>query len=312
MKKILTLNQLAALYRCTICSFLLPVIIVTTCFAQGKTVAKKAGVQVTPVQHGYAPVNGLQMYYEIYGKGEPLVLLHGAYSAIPSSFERLIPELSKTRQVIAVELQGHGRTVDIDRPITYEQMADDVAAFLRSLKKSNVDLFGYSMGSGVALQVSLRHPELVRKLVLAAPSYKSDGMYQELWDMIPTITPEMFDNTPIRKEYDSLAPKKEFPRLVAKLKKLDETTFDWGAEKVKAIKSPMLIIIGDGDVVKPEHAVDMFRLAGGGVPADLKGLPNSQLAILPGTTHVTLIYQTNLLLAMVPPFLDAPMPKDKK
>jgi pimeloyl-ACP methyl ester carboxylesterase len=287
---------------------LITLFVATNSFAQGhSSVGKTTGIKLIPAQHGYAPVNGLKMYYEIYGKGEPLVLLHGAYSAIPSSFERLIPELSKTRQVIAVELQGHGRTVDIDRPITYEQMADDVAAFLGFLKKSKVDFFGYSMGSGVALQVALRHPELVRKLVLAAPSFKSDGMYKELWDMIPSLTPEMFDNTPIKKEYDSLAPKKEFPRLMAKLKKLDETTFDWGAEKVKALKTPMLIIIGDGDVVRPEHAVEMFRLAGGGVPADLKGLPNSQLAILPGTTHVTLIFQSQLLLAIVPPFLNAPV-----
>jgi pimeloyl-ACP methyl ester carboxylesterase len=284
--------------------------VVAFSFAQGhKEVGKTIGIRLKPAQHGYAPVNGLKMYYEVYGKGEPLVLLHGAYSAIPSSFERLIPELSKSRQVIAVELQGHGRTADIDRPITYEQMADDVAALLGFLKKGKADIFGYSMGSGVALQVGLRHPELVRKLVLAAPSYKSDGMYKEMWDMIPTLTPEMFDNTPIRKEYDSLAPKKEFPKLMAKLKKLDETPFDWGADNIKAIKSPMLIIIGDGDVVRPEHAVEMFRLVGGGVPADLKGLPNSQLAILPGTTHVTLIFQSNLLLAMVTPFLEAPMPK---
>ncbi|WP_205508931.1 alpha/beta fold hydrolase [Longitalea arenae] len=283
---------------------------VTFSFAQGHNdVGKTLGIKLNPAQHGYAPVNGLKMYYEIYGKGEPLVLLHGAYSAIPSSFERLIPELSKTRQVIAVELQGHGRTADIDRPITYEQMADDVAAFLGQLKIKKADLFGYSMGGGVALQVSMRHPQLVRKLVLAAASYKTEGCYAEMWEMIPTLTPEMFENTPIKKEYDSLAPRKEFAKLFAKVKKLDETKFDWGADKIKVIKSPMLLIIGDGDVVRPEHAVEMFRLAGGGVPADLKGLPNSQLAILPGTTHVTLIYQTNLLLAMVPPFLDAPMPK---
>ncbi len=147
-------------------------------------------------QTGYASVNGLHMYYEIHGTGEPLVLLHGAYMTIDAVGE-LVPSLAETRQVIAVEMQGHGRTADIDRPITYEQMADDTAALLRHLGTGQADIFGFSMGGGVALQLSIRHPGLVRKLVVASASYTSDGMQPELHEMIPGITPEMFAGSPI-------------------------------------------------------------------------------------------------------------------
>lgn len=275
-------------------------------------IAASSMAQNENAKGNYAPVNGLKMYYEIHGTGQPLVLLHGAYSAIGTSFGKLWPTLAKSRQVIAVELQGHGRTADIDRPITYEQMADDVAALLQYLKIDHADIFGYSMGGGVALQVSIRHPEVVRKLVVASASYNSEGVYPELWAMIPTITPEMFEGSPFKTEYDSLASNpKNWPALVAKLKKLDETVFDWKAETIKAIKAPTLLIIGDSDIVRPEHAVGMFRLLGGGVAGDLAGLPNSQLAVLPGTTHVGVVERADLLLAMIPPFLDAPMPESK-
>jgi pimeloyl-ACP methyl ester carboxylesterase len=264
-----------------------------------------------PVKKGYAPVNGLKMYYEIHGSGgTPLILLHGAYSSIGSSFGALIPGLSKTRQVIAVDLQGHGRTGDANRDITYEGLADDVSAFLKHLNIDKADVFGFSMGAGVAFQLVNRHPQQVRKLVLTSGSYNTAGCYQEMWDMIPSITPEVFEGTPFKAEYDSLAPnKKDWPNLVAKLKKLDMTVFDWKAESVKNIKSPVLLIIADGDIVKPDHAVEMFKLLGGGIPADLKGQPASQLAILPGASHMNIMLQTTQLLAMVPAFLDAPVKK---
>lgn len=275
-------------------------------------IAMSAVAQDRHAKSGYAPVNGLKMYYEIHGIGQPLVLLHGAYSAIGTSFGKLLPTLAKNRQVIAVELQGHGRTADINRPITYEQMADDVAALLRHLKIDRADIFGYSMGGGVALQISIRHPELVRKLVVASASYNSEGVYPEVWAMISTITPEIFEGSPFKSEYDSLAPNPQhWPKLVEKLKKLDETVFDWKAETIQSIKAPTLVIIGDSDIVRPEHAVQMFRLFGGGVAGDLAGLPNSQLAVLPGTHHVGVIECSDWLLTMIPPFLDAPMPAAK-
>ena len=260
----------------------------------------------------YASVNGLEMYYEIHGTGEPLVLLHGAYMTINAMGE-VVPSLAKTRRIIAVELQGHGRTADIDRPLSYEQMADDTAALLRHIGIEEADIFGYSMGGGIALQVTIRHPEVVRKLVLASIYYNDDGVYPEVLEAIETITPEAFAGTPWREEYDRIAPNPEhFPTLVAKLKELDLTFVGWPPEDIQAIEAPALVIIGDSDVVRPEHAVEMFRLVGGGVAGDLAGLPSSRLAILPGTTHVGLVERSDLLVSMIGEFLDTPMPEGQR
>ena len=261
----------------------------------------------------YAEVNGLRMYYEIHGTGEPLVLLHGAYMTI-GAMGPIVPGLAETRQVIAVELQAHGHTADIDRPITYEQMADDTAALLRHLGIGQTDVFGFSMGGGVALQLAIRHPDLLRKLVVASASYTSDGMQPELHEMIPSITPEMFAGSPIEAAYLEVAPNPgDFPRLVEKLKRLDMTPFDWSAEDVRGIEAPTLIVVGDSDAIRLEHAVEMFRLLGGGAMGDLASLPRSQLVVLPGTTHFVppgsgVLDRAEWLLAMVPAFLDAHMP----
>jgi pimeloyl-ACP methyl ester carboxylesterase len=261
---------------------------------------------------GYAPVNGLQMYYEIHGTGRPLVLLHGALTTVDTSFGKLLPELAKTRQVIAVEQQAHGHTADIDRPLSYEQMADDTAALLRHLGLEEADVFGYSMGAGVALQLAIRNPRLVRKLVLAAGSYNSNGMYPEMLAGIEHLTPEALAGSPFEQAYVRTAPNPaHWARLVNKVKELDMKPQAWAPEDVRAIPSPTLIIIGDSDIIRPEHAVDMFRLRGGGVPGDLTGLPSSQLAVLPGTTHVGLIDRADLLLPIIPAFLDAPLPQAK-
>jgi pimeloyl-ACP methyl ester carboxylesterase len=263
----------------------------------------------TPEAGDYAEVNGVSMYYEIHGTGQPLVLLHGAYMTIDAMGE-VVPELARTRRVIAVELQGHGRTADIDRPLSYEQMADDIAALLRHLGIEKADVFGYSMGGGVALQVAIRHPEVMRKLVVASATYKSEGIYPEVLAGIEQITPEAFAGSPWREEYDRIAPNPEdFPTLVAKLKELDMQLQDWPDEDIRSIEAPALLIIGDSDVVRPEHAVEMFRLLGGGVAGDLAGLPNSQLAVLPGTTHVGLVERADWLLSMIGEFLDAPTPE---
>ena len=266
---------------------------------------------MTQNRGNYAEVNGLNMYYEIHGTGEPLVVLHGAYMTIDAMGE-LVASLAEARRVIAVELQGHGRTADIDRPISYEQMADDVAALLRHLGIGAADVFGYSMGGGVALQVAIRHPEVVRRLVVASASYTSDGAHPELLEMIPTLTPETFAGSPIEEEYLRLAPNPEdFPTLVAKLKRLDMDHFAWPPEEIGGISSPTLIIVGDSDAILLEHAVEMFRLLGGGVMGDLAGLPKSQLAVLPGTTHFIppgsgILDRAGWLLPMIGAFLDAP------
>ena len=264
----------------------------------------------TPTHTGYAPVNGLNMYYEIQGEGSPLVLLHGAYGWVDSD-EPLLKGLAQTRQVIAVELQAHGRTADIDRPITYEHMADDVAALMGYLNIDRADIFGYSMGGAVAVQVALRHPERVRKLVCVSAGIASTGAYSEMYDMIETITPEVFAGSPMEEASLRLAPNpKSFPNLVEKLKVLDMTPFDWSAKIVQATLPPILIVIGDSDIVRPEHAVEMFRLFGGGVMGDLAGNPPSQFAILPNTNHMGMFLErADPLVALAVPFLDAPLPE---
>lgn len=264
-------------------------------------------------KEGYVSVNGLNMYYETHGTGQPLVLLHGAFSAIGTSFGGLLPELSKTRQVIALELQAHGHTADIDRPLSLEGMADDVAAAIKQLGMEQADLLGYSMGAGVALQVVIRHPEVIRKLVLASITYTLSGWHPGLLEGLGNMTPEMMHGSPWHEEYLKIAPHPEdFAKLFAKKTQMDQHTQDIPDESIRGIKSPTLLIIGDSDLVRPEHIVEMFRLLGGGVFGDTPaGLPNSQLAVLPGTSHVSLVSRTELLIPIINSFLDAPMPEAK-
>ena len=262
----------------------------------------------------HAFVNGLNMYYLVQGTGGiPLILLHGAFSNIQTDFGKMLPTLSRNRQVIAIEQQGHGHTPDIDRPLTYEQMADDVAELLRQLRITKADFFGYSMGGAIGTYLAVRHPELVRKLVFAGgASYNVAGFYPELMEGEKKMKPEDFAGTPWLKAYLRIAPNpSDWPKLVTKIKDLDVNWRGLSDDQLRSIKLPTLLIVGDADVVRPEHVVQMFRLLGGGMPGDLVGLPRSQLAVLPGTTHVTLITKTDWLLSMVRPFLDAPLPKAK-
>jgi pimeloyl-ACP methyl ester carboxylesterase len=257
---------------------------------------------------GYAPVGDLRMYYEIHGEGRPLVLLHGAYMIV-ESFGPLLAGLAEQHQVVVPEMQGHGRTADVDRPITYEQMADDVAGLIAQLGLEQPDVVGYSMGAGITLQLGIRHHGLARRLVAASASFSSAGIQPEAWAMFPSITPEMFAGTPMEDAYKQVAPDPDaFPALVAKLKTLDTEEFAWSEDEIRAIPSPMLLIAGDSDVVTLEHMVELFRLLGGGGMGDLTGLPASQLAILPGTTHFMppghgVIDRTDWLLSMIRAFL---------
>jgi len=259
----------------------------------------------------YAPVNDLSMYYEVHGDGPPLILLHGAYMTA-DMMAPLASGLAGARQVIVPEMQGHARTADADRPITYEQMADDVAALAGHLGLEQADVAGFSMGGATALQVAVRHPALVRRLIVVSASYRYDGMPAEALAMFPSITPELFAGSPMETEYQRLAPNPgDFPRLVEKLKVLDTTDFAWPDEDIRAISAPTLIVLGDSDGVRLEHAVDMFKLRGGGVMGDLSGIPESQLAVLPGTAHFVppgsgVLDRADWLLAMIPPFLDPP------
>jgi pimeloyl-ACP methyl ester carboxylesterase len=246
----------------------------------------------------YASVNGLEMYYEIHGAGRPLVLLHGGPTTIDTSFGKLLPTLAKARQVIAVEQQGHGHTADIDRPLSFEQMADDTAALLRHLKIEKADFFGYSDGGNVALGIAIRHPDLVRKLAVAGTNYNNDGIYPEILEFLKHARPD--DLGDLRDAYVRVAPRPEdWPRLVAKVAELGVQFKGWRPEDIRAIEAPALVMIGDADIVRPEHAVEMFRL-----------LPHAQLAVLPGTDHIALVERVDWVLSMIAAFLDAPMPED--
>jgi pimeloyl-ACP methyl ester carboxylesterase len=254
-------------------------------------------------------VNGMQMYYEVSGTGDPLVVLHGAYMNI-QTMGAIIPELAKTHRVYAVELQGHGRTTDIDRPITYPSMADDVAAFMDAVRLPKADVFGYSMGAAVGLQLAIRHPAKVNKLVAASVSYDLKGWQPEFTAMIPQMTVEMILGMPFAADYRKLAPNPDgFPALVRKLIALEKEPMAWEAQ-VKAMKTPVLIIAGDADVVTLEHTVALFKLLGGGAMGDMgKPLAASRLAIMPATSHTAVITQTALLHALIEPFLKGQTPK---
>jgi pimeloyl-ACP methyl ester carboxylesterase len=263
-------------------------------------------------ESGYAPANGLNMYYQVHGSGEPLILLHGAYMS-GDMFGPFVPGLARVRRVIAPELHGHGRTADIDRAITYPDLGDDVAALMRHLEIGQADVVGYSMGGAAAVQLAIRHPELVRRLVVISAGFSSDAAPPEAQAMFETITPELFAGTPMEEEYLRLAPNPgDFPKLVEKLTTLDTTPFDW-REDVPGITAPTLIVVGDSDGSTLDHTVEFFKLLGGGVMGDLAGLPKSQLAVIPGTTHFIppgygILDRHEWLLPMITTFLDAPEP----
>jgi pimeloyl-ACP methyl ester carboxylesterase len=263
---------------------------------------------------GYAPVNGLKMYYEIHGKGDPVVLVHGSFMTITNNWTapwgngaaNWIAELSKTRKVIAIEMQGHGRTADIQRDFSYENLADDVAALLDYLKIPSADLIGYSLGGGVAMQCAIRHPEKIRKVVSISAAFRLDGMVMEAVDMFPKLTAEMFKGSPIETEYKKLSPTPdEFPNFVKHVISVDLKPYDFGADKLKATKAPMFFIHGDADGVRLDHISEMFSLKGGGISGDLGTRSASRLAVLPDTTHVTLVNRMAIIVPMINDFLDA-------
>jgi pimeloyl-ACP methyl ester carboxylesterase len=277
----------------------------TTAFLLTMLVPAVVSAQQKPTT-GYAPVNGLKMYNEVHGSGEPVVLLHGAFMTITNNWTDWIGELSKTRKVIAVEMQGHGRTADIDRDITSENLADDVAALLEHLKIPRADLIGYSMGGGVAMQCAIRHPDKVRKVVVISSMFRRDGMVKEARDAIPNLTADAFKDTPIEAEYKKLSPTPDdFPKFVKRMIATASKGQDLGADKLKATKAPMFFIHGDADGVRLEHVAEMFRLKGGEIHGDMKPRSASRLAILPNTTHVTLMQRMPVIVPMVNDFFDA-------
>ena len=255
---------------------------------------------------GYAPVNGLKMYYEVHGRGEPVVLLHGAFMTITNNWAGWISELSKTRKVIAVEMQGHGRTADVPRDITYENLADDVAALLSYLTIPRADLIGYSMGGAVAMQCAIRHPDNVRKAVIMSSMFRTDGMVPGALEAIRKLTADDFKGSPIEAEYKKLSPTPDdFPKFVQRIVAMASKGYDFGAEELEATTTPMFFIHGDADGVRLAHVAEMFRLKGGEIHGDMKPRSASRLAILPNTTHVTLMERMAIIVPMVNAFLDA-------
>ena len=258
----------------------------------------------------YAVVNGLNMYYEIHGTGEPLVLLHGGVGA-SEMFGPVLPMLAENRQIIAVHLQAHGRTADINRPLSFELMADDIAALLKHLGLERADIMGYSLGGGVALQTAIRHPDVVRKLVFISTPFKRDGFYPEVLENMAQMGPEaakFMKQSPLYQLY----PDADWAVLFTKLGDLLRQDYDWSKD-VAAIKSPVMIVFADADAIRTAHIMEFFALFGGGkhdAGLDGSGRPNVQLAILPGVTHYTILSSATVV-DLVTPFLDAPMPKEK-
>jgi pimeloyl-ACP methyl ester carboxylesterase len=230
----------------------------------------------------------------------------------------LVPQLAATRQVLAVELQGHGHTGDTERPLRFELLADDIAALITQLGLDQADIFGYSLGGGVALQTAIRHPEMVKKLVLVSTPFSSAGWYPEDRAVQAAINADAFAGTPLHDAYLKFSPTPDaWPIVVAKVRDLVTADYDWAAA-VAALQTAVLLVIGDGDGVHPAHAVEFFGLLGGGKgDGDLSGLPASALAILPATTHVGwappfhgILARTHLLVPMINEFLDAPLESD--
>jgi pimeloyl-ACP methyl ester carboxylesterase len=277
----------------------------TTAFFLTLLVPAVVSAQQKPTT-GYAPVNGLKMYYEVHGSGDPVVLLHGAFMTITNNWTGWIGELSKTRKVIAVETQGHGRTADIERDITSENLADDVAALLEHLKIPRADLIGYSMGGGVAMQCAIRHPDKVRKVVVISSAFRRDGYVKEGREAISKITADVFKGSPLETEYKKLSPTPDdFPKFVKRLIATASNGRDIDADKLKATKAPMFFIHGDADGIRLEHIAEMYRLKGGETHGDLGPRSASRLAIQPDTTHVTLMQRMAVIVPMVNDFFDA-------
>lgn len=256
-------------------------------------------------QGKYASVNGLNMYYETYGTGKPTILLHGGFGMI-GMFTPILPALAEGRRVIGVDLQGHGRTADIDRPLSFEGMADDIAALVKRLEIDKADIIGFSLGGGVALQTAIRHPGIVRKLVLISTPFKKDGWYPEMRQGMSSMTVEGLTQTPLYQAYTSVAPRPgDWPRVVNKLIQLLRQDYDWTAG-ARALTMPAMIVAGDADGLPPAHAVQFFEVLGGGqrdAGWDKSGMSTARLAILPGTTHYD-INTSPALAAAITPFLD--------
>jgi pimeloyl-ACP methyl ester carboxylesterase len=261
--------------------------------------------QMKPNDSGYVPVNGIKVYYEVYGEGMPIVLLHGAFYTIEMNWGQLIPELSKTRKVIALEMQGHGHSPFSDRKLDIATLASDVAGVMDYLKIDSADVAGYSMGGSIAYQFAVKYPKRLRKLVIISSTYKSDGWLPIVNGAFKDFKPEFFDNTPLKSGYDEVAPdKNNWRKFVGQMIAFANVPFNAGDSNIKKIAAPVLIICGDNDGTDKVELMKTYQLLGGGIAAGLQPMPKSHLAIVPSQGHVSLMMQTKVLLNYLNNFLN--------
>jgi pimeloyl-ACP methyl ester carboxylesterase len=266
--------------------------------------SRSNGQQIKPSNSGYAPVNGIKVYYEVYGEGRPLVLLHGAFYTIEMNWAQLIPELSKTRKVIAIELQGHGHTPFSDRKLDFATLASDVEGVMNHLKVDSADVAGFSMGGSVAYQFAIQSPKRLRKLVIISSTYKSSGWMPAITNAFKNMKPELFTNTPMKTAYDAVAPDKtKWTKFIEQMIAFAGQPFDLGETNIAKITSPVLLISGDNDGLNKIELIKTYQLLGGGVIADFAPMPKSQLAIVPSQGHVSLMMQTKTILGYLDGFL---------
>jgi pimeloyl-ACP methyl ester carboxylesterase len=278
-----------------------PVLIIAVLFF---TVFQSHGQQGKPASSGYAPVNGMKVYYEVYGEGKPLVLLHGAFMTIDLNWGQLIPELSKTRKVIAIELRGHGHTPLSDRKLDMATLASDVEGVMDHLKVDSADVAGYSMGGSVAYQLTIQSPKRVKKLVIISSTYKTNGWLPVVNNGFKGFKPEFLTNTPLKTAYDAVAPDKtNWTKFIEQMIVFVQTPFDMGDANIAKITSPVLLISGDNDGLDKVELMKTYQLLGGGVSADLGPMPKSHLAVVPSQSHVGLMMQTKTILGYLDDFL---------
>ncbi|MGZ3757082.1 MAG: alpha/beta fold hydrolase [Mucilaginibacter sp.] len=257
-----------------------------------------------PLSSGYAPANGIKVYYEVYGKGEPIILLHGAFYTISMNWGQLIPELSKTRKVIAIEMQGHGHTPFSERKLDIVTLASDVEKVMDYLKIDRADVAGYSMGGSVAYQFAVQSPKRLRKLVIISSTYKTKGWLPVVNGAFKDFKPELFDQSPLKTGYDAVAPdKKKWRKFLKQMFDFSHVPFNVGDARIAKIAAPVLIISGDNDGLDKIELMKTYELLGGGVSADLSPMPKSQLAIVPSQSHVSLMMQTATILSYLTNFL---------
>jgi len=268
------------------------------------TASQSNGQQIKPSNSGYAPVNGIKVYYEVYGEGKPIVLLHGAFMTIDMNWGQLIPELSKTRKVIAIELQGHGHTQFSDRKLSHATLASDVEGVMDYLKIDSADVAGFSFGGAIAYQFAIQSPKRLRKLVIISATYKSNGWLPEINNAFKNMKPELFANTPMKAAYDAIAPDKtKWTKFLEQMIAYAGIPFNMGDSNISKISAPVLIISGDNDGLDKIELIKTYQLLGGAVCADFGAMPKSQLAIVPSQGHVSLMMQTTTILTYLNSFL---------